>query len=194
MIGINFNGTQLLNSYSNFNILMRWISVNQVNWFTGQKIYSPDTVNFPVGSHAGAFVAAVANRFDMYILRPPVNTQANLAYNQATWFQESSSAYGWTEIIATGMENIYVLAQNAANQGNVVVSSYQNTENGEAHTNIILPSFSITQADLETNGPNCLNVGAINYNQQTLKICYQEFMDAFDENMIKFYQNSIPTF
>src|SRR4051794_40192652 len=117
-----------------------WIAGLHVNWETG----SPDggTVS-KTGhhTHCSAFVAAMAKRAGIYILRPPEHGQLHLANAQAEWLTGQGASRGWYRLVSE------TTAQEAADGGRFVVASYNSgRESVAGHIAVVRPRQSGSHA------------------------------------------------
>src|SRR4051794_39509116 len=98
-----------------------WLAGWHVDWRTGEK--DRDTPGGPdAATHCSAFVAAMADRLGIYLLRPPAHAQQLLANAQMRWLRENGAAYGWRKLPS------YVQAQEAANGGAFVLGAFENPD------------------------------------------------------------------
>ncbi|HCN02352.1 hypothetical protein [Pantoea ananatis] len=134
-----------------------WLNHHHVNWETGQPD-KPDDYSGPGNhTHCSAFAAAMGARLGVYMLRPPQHSQILLASAQTRWFdsQEGRQA-GWIRAADA------LHAQQLANQGMLVVISYESPDKHRpGHIVIVRPS-SITLAKLRAEGPYITQAGTHN--------------------------------
>lgn len=139
-----------------------WLSGWRVDWKTGE----PDRSK-PGGpeshTHCSAFVAAIAEREDIYILRPPDHGQQLLANAQMHWLTLLGAQHGWS--LVSGEQD----AQSLANRGYFVVASYENPDPDKpGHIAIVRPSLK-TADELAADGPQITQAGTNNYISTTLR-------------------------
>ena len=150
-----------------------WLPV-AVNWQTGSSntpigtaIGDTGTANdFVVSTHCSCFTAAAANPLGIYILRPPAHSWSSLANAQCTWFPAAGTNYGWIGIPKTSTNG--VVAQDLANQGNLVIVVWYNT-NGAGHTAVIHP-YTNTLSNITAVGAAECQSGGTNYNLTTVSV------------------------
>ena len=123
-----------------------WIAGRHVNWRTGE----PDQRPVPIEghhSHCSAFVAAVATKLGVDILRPPEHSQILLADAQCRWLESEGPQSGW-DSLATPLE-----AQQLANRGRLVVACYVNPDPRlPGHIAIVRPE-ALSRRRIESDGP-----------------------------------------
>ena len=108
-----------------------WIAGHHVNWENGE----PDAPNLDgseADSHCSAFVAALAERLGIYVLRPPDYPQELLANRQVHWLDgehfihapDEASSLGWQPLGSSGDDGATVAAVAAAQAGKLVVAGF----------------------------------------------------------------------
>jgi hypothetical protein len=132
-----------------------WLHGFRVNWETGEAITAwgdgrPHT-------HCSAFVASVAMRLGIYVLRPPQHSQVLLANAQMGWLRSpEASAMGWQSLPDV------TSAQMRANLGELVLAAFENPDADKpGHIAIVRPS-EIDAATLLANGPFVTQAGLHN--------------------------------
>jgi hypothetical protein len=139
-----------------------WMSGWHVDWQTG-KADRGEPGGGAAHTHCSGFVAAIAQREDIYILRPPDHPQQLLANAQMRWLTLSGAQTGW--LLVAGEQE----AQSLANRGFFVVASYENPDpHKPGHIAIVRPSLK-SAADLAADGPEITQAGGHNYISTTLK-------------------------
>jgi hypothetical protein len=162
-----------------------WSAGIHVNWETGD----PD--GKPVSSegkhtHCSAFAAAAAKSVGVYLLRPPEHGQIMLANAQQEWLLDDSKGHGWKKL-ANGIE-----AQTAANQGQLVLASYENpNEDKPGHIAIVRPSDKPVSL-IETEGPQITQAGLENYQSTSIVVGFAGHPKAFAENQILYFTHDVP--
>jgi hypothetical protein len=90
-----------------------------VNWRTGVTVGTLDR-RVP-HTHCSAYVASVAERLGVYVMRPPDHSAASLANAQMGWLESGlATAHGWRHLADV------VEAQILANRGQLVLAAYRN--------------------------------------------------------------------
>jgi hypothetical protein len=98
-----------------------WLHGFRVNWETGEAISAWDDGR--PHTHCSAFVASVAMRIGIYILRPPQLSQVLLANAQIGWLRSpEASAMGWQS-----MPDV-TSAQMRANLADLVLAAFENPD------------------------------------------------------------------
>lgn len=112
-----------------------WLPGQPVNWYTGDH----QADERPKSTHCSAYVASIAARLNIPLLRPPQHSQVLLANAQNRWLHQQPD---WTLI--TSSEAI-----NRANDGQLVLASYLNPSGQAGHIAVVIPSqelMLVTQA------------------------------------------------
>ena len=78
-------------------------------------------------THCSAFVAAMAERLGIYVLRPPQHSQRLLANAQMRWLRDHGRSSPDGRRLGSDAE-----AQEAANRGELVVEAYENPDRAQA--------------------------------------------------------------
>lgn len=177
-------GERLAQTLDQMDVSDKWLAHQSVKWRTGEPWTGhgrpPENQ-----THCSAFVAAAADRLGIYILRPPQHGQNLLANAQGAWLRGPAGvASGWRPV-ATAQE-----AQTLANQGALVVGSYQQPDpHKPGHIVIVRPSLK-DQASLDADGPDITQAGVHNYRLTSLRIGFRHHPQAFP-NGIRFYAHQL---
>jgi hypothetical protein len=150
------DGQRLAAALDASNVEHLWTAGWHVNWRTGEtdraEPHGPDA-----HTHCSAFAAAMAERFGIYILRPPEHPQQLLANAQMKWLGGEGAARGWRQVRGP------FDAQEEANRGIFVVASYENPDPHRAgHIAILRPSVK-SREELERDGPQVTQAGEHNH-------------------------------
>jgi hypothetical protein len=132
-----------------------WLHGFRVNWETGEAIAAWDDGR--PHTHCSAFVASVAMRLGVYVLRPPQHSQVLLANAQMGWLRSpGATATGWQSLPDV------ISAQMRANLGELVLAAFENPDpNHPGHIAIVRPS-EIDAATLLAHGPFVTQAGLRN--------------------------------
>jgi len=162
-----------------------WQAGHHINWKTGLPDGRP-YLNKGAHTHCSAFVAAVAYRLGIYILRPPEHPQALLANAQVDWLRAEGSSQGWREL-ESGQE-----AQKLANEGFLVIAAYK-TRNPEksGHIVVVRPNAKSKEMLLE-EGPQVIQAATHNFSSTTLIRAFRYHPGAFERGKIRFFAHAIP--
>ncbi len=132
-----------------------WLAGWHVDWRTGDKDRT-EPGGPEAKTHCSAFVAAMAERLGVYVLRPPQHRQELLANAQMHWLSEHGAEWGWRVLPS------YVAAQEAANRGELVLEAFENPNpHKPGHIAIVRPSEK-TRAELDRDGPQETQAGEQN--------------------------------
>ena len=95
-----------------------WLAGHHVAWRSGEIDQDrPD--GREAKTHCSAFVAAIAARLGVYVLRPPEHLQELLATAQMRWLRTYGASRGWRALAG------YLEAQRTANRGDLVVEAFR---------------------------------------------------------------------
>jgi hypothetical protein len=140
----------------------QWLAGYHVNWKTGQRD-RPEPGGLESHTHCSAFVAAMAMRLGVYILRPPEHKQELLSNAQVQWLLNEGGGYGWRRLYGEAA------AQEAANEGDLAVAAFQSPDSHKpGHIAIIRPSDKSPGA-LAAEGPQITQAGGHNYVSTSLQ-------------------------
>ncbi len=152
----------------------RWLAGETIDWRTGEangKTGGPST-------HCSAFVAAACVKLGAPMLTPP--PQTFLAGKQQDWLLKEGKDRGWREVSAAE-------AQQAANEGQVVVASWKNPDPKKpGHIVIVRPSAKDAAA-LAAEGPDVCQAGRTNYNRTSVKEGFKNHPDAWAKGEILYF-------
>ena len=166
------------------NVEQLWPAGEHVSWETGVPDGKPEKTEGK-HTHCSAFVASVAKKLGVYILRPPEHGQILLANAQYDWLESEGREKGWQEVL--GGEQ----AQSYANRGYLVVATYRNhSDNKPGHIAIVRPSAK-GQREIEIEGPQITQAGGTNYTSTTLKRGFAGHPAAWAKNEVRYYAHPI---
>lgn len=132
-----------------------WLAGRHVDWRSGQGD-KPEPGGPEAKTHCSAFVAAVADRLGVYLLRPPEHPQNLLANAQMGWLAQQGRSYGWQPVAEA------LSAQKLANTGALVVAAFANPDPQlPGHIAVIRPSLK-TANELIADGPQETQAGETN--------------------------------
>lgn len=139
-------GEKLVRFLDASDVMQRWLAGWHVDWQTGEAD-RPEPGGPEAKTHCSAFVAAMAERAGIYVLRPPEHPQNLLANAQTHWLRDHGTEQGWRTLAS------YVEAQAAANRGELVMEAFENPNpHKPGHIAIVRPS-EMTRAELDSEGP-----------------------------------------
>lgn len=176
-------GQRIVQLLDESDVERRWIAGDRVAWETGLAL--PTGPNAPRGhTHCSAYVAAMARRLGVYILRPPEHGQILLANAQGDWLAAGNG--GWRPLAD------YPAAQGAANAGLLVVAAYINANPRKAgHVAIVRPSEK-DGPSFAADGPAEAQAGVHNHSHTSLRIGFRYHPGAFDQGLIRCYAHDVP--
>ncbi len=185
VIQISPSGKALENMLDSMAVEKLWLAGHHVNWKTGLPDGRP-YLKKGAHTHCSAFVAAVADRLGIYILRPPEHSQVHLANAQVDWLRAEGSAHGWREL-ESGQ-----VAQKEANEGFLVIAAYK-TRNPEisGHIVVVRPKSKSKEA-LQEQGPQVTQASTYNFSSTDLRRGFRYHPGAFERGRIVFFAHAIP--
>jgi hypothetical protein len=152
---INADGQRLAAFLDGTRVDHLWLAGRHVDWRTGETD-RPEPGGPEAKTHCSAFVAAVADRLGVYVLRPPEHPQSLLANAQMGWLAQQGRSYGWQSI------GDAATAQRLANTGMLVLAAFANPDpHRPGHIAVIRPSLK-TAAELIADGPQETQAGETN--------------------------------
>jgi hypothetical protein len=161
-----------------------WPAGVHVDWETGVPDGRPGTLGGK-HTHCSAFVAAAAERFGVYILRPPEHSQALLANAQYDWLAHEGARRGWMPLADA------IDAVNRANLGDLVVAVYRNHHDDKpGHIAIVRPNDK-SVADIERDGPQVTQAGSTNHRSITLRLGFAGHPLAWEGHEVRFYAHAV---
>lgn len=132
-----------------------------VEWLSGQ-IDRAEPGGPAAATHCSAYVASVADRLGLYVLRPPQHPQQLLANAQMRWLRQDGAERGWQEAAD------YLDAQRRANAGELVLAVFEAPDpHKPGHIAVVRPSLK-SGAAIEQEGPQVAMAGVVNYASTTM--------------------------
>jgi glutamine amidotransferase-like uncharacterized protein len=134
-----------------------WLPGAIVNWKTGLPTGQPILDSKSKHTHCSQFVAAVADRLGLPLLRPPEHGVVRLANAQFDWLHsDAAKSAGWVPVKDAAA------AQRAANAGRLVLASLKNPDPARSgHIAVVRPGNK-EPALLEAEGPDVMQAGGTN--------------------------------
>ncbi len=176
-------GLRLAGLLDSMHVESHWIAGHHVNWRTGEADGRPVPIDGH-HSHCSAFVAAVATKLGVDILRPPEHSQILLANAQCGWLQREGRQSGW-EALAMPLE-----AQQRANRGMLVVACYGSPDPGlPGHIAIVRPE-AVSRRRIESEGPQVIQAGIENFRSTSLADGFRHHPGARIRHAIRFYAHA----
>jgi hypothetical protein len=161
-----------------------WLPGAIVDWKTGQPTGQPIKDAKSKHTHCSQFVAAVADRLAVPLLRPPEHGVVGLANAQFDWLaSDAARKTGWVAL------KDGAAAQAAANDGRLVLASLKNPEaTRPGHIAIVRPGAK--DADLlAKEGPDVMQAGGTNALRTTLRQGFGNHKKEYDQ--IAFYAHVV---
>lgn len=181
-------GYQLADLIDSMHVEDHWLAKQHVNWETGEPDKPADYTGPGRATHCSAFAAAVGERLNIYLLRPPEHSQILLASAQAQWFHDKGGrASGWQPIEGDDREQ---KAQALANQGNLVMIVYE-SPNPEKPGHIVIVRPSEKSIDeLAAEGPQIAQAGAENHSSSVAAKSFTHHPGAWPDG-VRYYWHPV---
>lgn len=177
-------GEKLAKALDDTHVEKLWLPKHKVEWETGKSLgeFGDDGKSH---THCSAFVAAVAKRHDVYILRPPEHPTVMLANAQFDWLKDDGSKKGWKPVKGP------VEAQHLANKGDLVVAAFKEADpKKHGHIAVVRPSTKTDKA-VEEEGPQIIQAGMTNYNSTSVKEGFKHHPGAFKDGHIRYFVHKL---
>lgn len=161
-----------------------WLPGAIVDWKTGLPTGQPIKDAKSKHTHCSQFVAAVADRLAIPLLRPPERGVVGLANAQFDWLaSDAGKKAGWVRL-ADG-----ATAQAAANDGRLVLASLKNPDaTRPGHIAVVRPGSKGPEA-LAADGPDVMQAGGTNALRTTLRQGFGNHKKEYDQ--IAFYAHVV---
>ncbi|MEB0031565.1 hypothetical protein QN372_12470 [Undibacterium sp. RTI2.1] len=181
---ITSNGQRLTQFLDQTRVEELWPAGVHVAWETGVPNGKP-AKGEGKHTHCSAFVAAIAKRLGIYILRPPDHSAQLLANAQYDWLLTQGAPKGWEERLSSKQ------AQQAANSGVLVVAVYRSHHDDKpGHIAIVRPDLKSGRA-LDLEGPQITQAGAVNYLSATLAQGFASHPLAWKKKEVRYFSHDI---
>jgi len=160
-----------------------WLPGAIVDWKTGLPTGQP-VKDGKKHTHCSQFVAAVAERLSVPLLRPPEHGVVGLANAQFDWLaSEAAKKAGWVAL------KDGAAAQSAANDGRLVLASLKNPDaTRPGHIAVVRPGAKGAEA-LAADGPDVMQAGGTNALRTTLRRGFGNHKKEYDQ--IAFYAHVV---
>ncbi len=183
---VTANGYDLRDIYLSLDVEHLWQAGYHVDWKTGES--DEPWAKSGNKTHCSAFVAAACSHLNMYVLRPPEHKQELLANSQFEWLaSDAGKKAGWVQIADENILDIWIAAQEKANDGYAVIASCANEDpRSPGHIALVMPSEVITDS-VKASGPKVIQAGAMNRNEVSLRKGFGKHISEWPEKTILFY-------
>lgn len=161
-----------------------WLPGAIVDWKTGLPTGQPIKDAKSKHTHCSQFVAAVADRLAIPLLRPPEHGVVGLANAQFDWLaSDVARKAGWVAL------KDGAAAQAAANDGRLVLASLKNPDaTRPGHIALVRPGTKDAAA-LAADGPDVMQAGGTNALRTTLRQGFGNHKKEYDQ--IAFYAHVV---
>jgi hypothetical protein len=161
-----------------------WLAGHHIDWRTGLPDGRP-YVHKGAHTHCSAFVAAVAYRLGIYILRPPSHPQTLLANAQVDWLNTEGRSFGWRKVESAQR------AQEHANEGFLVVAAYKNPNPEKSGHIAVVRPYAKGEEALREEGPQVIQAATNNLSSTTLRRGFRYHRGAFEDGKIVFFAHAV---
>jgi len=161
-----------------------WLPGAIVDWKTGLPTGQPIKDAKSKHTHCSQFVAAVADRLSIPLLRPPEHGVVGLANAQFDWLAaDAARKAGWVALKDGDA------AQSAANEGRLVLASLKNPDaTRPGHIAIVRPGAKDAEL-LAKEGPDVMQAGGTNALRTSLRKGFGNHKQEYDQ--IAFYAHVV---
>jgi hypothetical protein len=161
-----------------------WLPGAIVDWKTGLPTGQPIKDAKSKHTHCSQFVAAVADRLAIPLLRPPEHGVVLLANAQFDWLaSDAGKKAGWVRLIDGAA------AQTVANDGRLVLASLKNPDaTRSGHIAVVRPGAK-SAAALAAEGPDIMQAGGTNALRTTLRQGFGNHKKEYEQ--IAFYAHVV---
>ena len=182
------NGQRLAQTIDSLHVEDKWLAHEHINWKTGDPDRPAGYDGPGKATHCSAFVAALGDRLNVYMLRPPDHSQILLASAQAEWFHDKGGeSSGWKPLGGPDHEQT---AQELANQGVLVVIVYESLNpHTPGHIVVVRPSEKSAER-LRREGPQIAQAGTINYSSYVAAQAFIHHAGAWPDG-VRYYWHKV---
>ena len=161
-----------------------WLPGAIVDWKTGLPTGQPIKDAKSKHTHCSQFVAAVADRLSIPLLRPPEHGVVGLANAQFDWLAaDAARKAGWVALKDGDA------AQSAANEGRLVLAALKNPDaTRPGHIAIVRPGAKDAEL-LAKEGPDVMQAGGTNALRTSLRKGFGNHKQEYDQ--IAFYAHVV---
>ena len=151
-------------------------------------------------THCAAFAAAVAERMDLYLLRPPEYEQAGLANAQALWLNGvgqgrfTAREAGWRKIGRLSDNGASEKALAHASQGRLVLAICSPPPEATRRQGLATPAHVVivrpgqkSEARLRDHGPDVIQAGRVNHARIPLRLAFSPYPLAWAMGKIEYF-------
>jgi hypothetical protein len=174
-------GRRLVAVIDSMHVEQKWQAKEHINWETGEPDRPANYEGPGKATHCSAFVAALGERLNVYLLRPPQHGQILLASAQAEWFHDKDGVEkGWKPLDGPDHERT---AQEMANQGFLVMIVYESPNpHTPGHIVVVRPSEK-SMEQFRKEGPQIAQAGTINYSSYVAAQAFIHHPGAWPEGV-----------
>lgn len=161
-----------------------WLPGAIVDWKTGLPTGQPIKDAKSKHTHCSQFVAAVADRLSIPLLRPPEHGVVGLANAQFAWLgSEAAKKAGWVAL------KDGAAAQAAANDGRLVLASLKNPDaTRPGHIALVRPGSKDAEL-MGKEGPDVMQAGGTNALRTSMRKGFGNHPKEYDQ--IAFYAHTV---
>ena len=185
---ITADGYKLADVIDSMHVEQHWLAKEHVDWETGLPDKAPNYDGPGRSTHCSAFAAALGERLNVYMLRPPQHSQILLASAQAEWFHEKDAMNGgWKPLDGPDRQQ---RAQELANQGMLVTIVYESPDpHTPGHIVIVRPSEKLAE-ELSKEGPQIAQAGTLNHSSSIAALSFEHHPGAWPDG-VRYYWHTV---
>jgi hypothetical protein len=177
-------GKRLAETLDSLHVEKLWLVGRRVDWRTGEP-EGEINKKYETHTHCSAFAAAAADKIGVYLLHPPEHSTVLLANAQQDWLRGKGTNQGWRAIDSP------VAAQHLANQGELVVVTFKNSDpKVPGHIAIVRPSEK-SEERVKAEGPQVTQAGRHNYVSTNAKEGFKNHVGAFEKGELLYFVHSV---
>ena len=177
-------GKRLAEALDSMHVEKLWLVGHRVDWRTGEP-EGEYNKKYETHTHCSAFAAAAAEKVGVYLLRPPEHSSVLLANAQQEWLSGKGTNQGWRTVDSP------VAAQHLANQGQLVVVTFKNSDPKlPGHIAIVRPSEK-SEAQVLAEGPQVIQAGRHNYTSINAKEGFKNHPGAFAKGELLYFAHPV---
>lgn len=192
-------GAELTTFLDALDVESLWIAGHHVDWATGESD-TPNPDGSEAKSHCSAFLAALADRLGIYVLRPPDYPQELLANRQVHWLSgepfkhapDNAAALGWRSLGTSGGDGALSQAAAEAQTGHLVVAGFAEPpgstgDQAPGHVCVVRPQ---APDSVGSDGPLMISAGEQNWRKAHMAHVFENHSGAWPDAISLFVHDT----